>query len=358
MCGRRNTDSRLALIHEARIAADEIVEQYLRHRLHKAYDLSDSSGFDRAVANLAGLLRAKASDTDKDAVRAAVGVLEVDWPSTTAAQRRDLISSALKAASRKTAAIPTKIQAVFGDAAEEVVRSTRVSARRDQKLAIGVDFNAMDKRVIKHLKTSQSYFVRDEYGRRHDAFSMEAKRIVSDGLESGLGRDDIASDLKKAAKRTLAGKGSPYWDVVAGAFIGRGRSFAQLSAYREARIDRYLFEAVLDEVTTDTCRFFHGKTFSVDRGIGLFEQVEQSPEDIKDLNPWVRTGKNDAGEKVLYVSKNDQRIPIATVVSTGVGTRDEIGTFRGGRSEQELMDLGLSFPPLHGLCRSVTTILG
>ncbi|MCP4678728.1 MAG: head morphogenesis protein [Deltaproteobacteria bacterium] len=358
MCDQCNTADRLAMIQAARIAADEIAGRYLRLRLHKVYDLGDSNGFDRAVSNLAGLLRAKVSDTDEDAVRAAVGVLDVNWSSTTAAQRRDLISRALTAAGRKTAAIPAKIQVVFDDAADEVVRATRTMARRDQKLAISADFNSMDKRVIKHLKKSQSNFVSDEYGRRHEVFGMEARRIVSDGLESGLGRDDIARNLQKAAKKTLASKGSPYWDVVAGAFVGRGRSFAQLSAYHEARIDRYLFEAVLDEVTTDTCRFFHGKAFSVDRGIKLFEAVEENPDDIKNLNPWVRTGKNDSGEKVLYVSKNDQRIPIATVASSSVGTRDEIGSFRGGRSEQELMDLGISFPPLHGLCRSTTTSLG
>ena len=71
--------------------------------------------------------------------------------------------------------------------------------------------------------------------------------MVADGLEAGLGRQDIAQDLARAATSTLAGRGKPYWEVVAGSFIGQGRSFGNLSAFAEAGLDRYVFEAVLDE---------------------------------------------------------------------------------------------------------------
>jgi hypothetical protein len=175
---------------------------------------------------------------------------------------------------------------------------------------------------------------------------------VSEGLGSGLGQKAIARDLERAAANTIAGRGSNYWDIIAGAFVGRGRSYSQLSAFREANIARYVFEAVLDEVTTETCRFFHGKVFSVDRGIQLFEQVEERPEEMKELTPWVRSGMDKDGNSVLFVKKGDRRIPIATVERSGFGVKDDIGTFRNDRSEQELMELGLGFPPLHGLCRS------
>ena len=349
MCGHCDFDNQITLVGRARRAADEIIEHYYRIPVRKAYDLGSTRGFDRAVADLASELRAKIRASDEAAVRSVIEVLNVDWRTTTAPQRNNLVSQALNAAGRSVTIVPQKIQIVFDEAAEEVVKATRGAARSNQKLAIGADFNALDNRIVRHLKTSQANFVRDEYGRRHEAFGREARRIVSQGLESGLGQADIASDLRKAAQKHLAGKGSFYWDVVAGAFVGRGRSFSQLSAFAEAGIDRYVIEAVLDEVTTEICRYLHGKTFSVDRGIKLFEQVEKNPDNIKDLNPWIRKGKDEEGRTILYVNRGESRATIAEVARSGVGVRDDPGSFKRGLSERELMDHNIGPPPYHGL---------
>jgi len=355
VCGGCATAEDLALVAGAREAAEEILERYLRVRLRKAMDLGSPRGFDRAVARLAALLRARASEADDAAVRAAVAVLDVDWRGTTPSQRRSLVARALEAAGRKTAAVPRKVQAVFGDAAKEVVRATRESVRRGQGLAIAADFNALDKRIVRHLTTSQTHYVRDEYGRRHAAFGERARRIVAEGLEAGLGREDIARDLEAAARQVIAGRGSFYWEVVAGAFVSRGRSFAQLSSYAEAGIDRYIIEATLDERTTEICRFLHGKTFSVSRGLGLFEQAERSPESLERINPWVREGKDAKGRHVLFVERAPGRTRrVAVVDRPGFGTRDARGSYSAGLSTARLQEIGVTFPPYHGLCRTTT----
>jgi len=346
---------RLRVVSSAREAADEILERYLRVRLQKAFDLSNPDGFDQAVARLSSVLRAKVSDTDDAAVRAAVSVLDVDWGDTTAAQRKTLISQAMVAAGRKTAAAPGAVQVVFGDAADEVVGAARSAARDTQRLAIGADFNALDRRIIDHLSISQAAFVRDEYGRRATTFSIRARRVVADGLEAGLGRTDIARDLAQAAWSTLAGRGRPYWEVVASSFMSQGRSFGQLSAYAEAGIDRYRFEAVLDEHTTEVCRFLHGKEFSVRRGLQLFERLEAEPDQVKDIQPWVREKyDSETGIKSLYVDRGEQRTTIADVTRSALGTKDDRGQFSPGLSERELSNLGASMPPAHALCRSTT----
>jgi SPP1 gp7 family putative phage head morphogenesis protein len=354
MCDTQHIAEQLRLVREARITAEGILETYFHLPIHKAYNLGNPTGFNRAVVDLSTKLKESASGPEDDAVRAAIKVLDVDWYETTAKERRELIAQSMRAAELETVKVAPMTEVVFGDAADDVVTATRSSVRTDQKLKIGTSFNALDKRIVRHLETSNSYFIRDEYGRRNEAFGRQAAGIVSDGLESGLGRDAIARDLERAAMNTIAGQGSNYWDVVAASFIGRGRSYSQLSAYREANITRYRFEAVLDEVTTETCRFFHGKVFSVDNGIRLFEQVEQNPEALKEINPWVRSGVDKDGNTVLFAKKNGRKIPIATVEQSGFGTKDDVGTFRNSRSEQELMDLGISHPPLHGLCRSST----
>ncbi|MCA9557956.1 MAG: head morphogenesis protein, partial [Myxococcales bacterium] len=303
MCVTCATADDLHLVVRAREAADEILGRYLRVRLRKAFDLGSARGFDKAVGKLGALLGATAADADDAAVRAALGALDVDWAATTAAQRRTLIGRALEAAGRRTAAVPGAVGTVFGDAATEVVQATRDAARRGQGLGIAADFNALDKRIVRHLTSSQANFVRDEYGRRNEAFGERARQIVADGLEAGLGREDIARDLERAARDVIAGRGSFYWEVVAGSFVSRGRSFAQLSSYAEAGIDRYIIEAVLDERTTEICRFLDGKTFSVQTGLQTFDQVEANPDAVKELTPWVRDGVDAKGRQVMYVDR-------------------------------------------------------
>jgi SPP1 gp7 family putative phage head morphogenesis protein len=349
------TADELALVMAARAAADELLGRYLRIRVAKAMDLGTPHGFDQAVARLAGELRRHTAAADGAAVLAAISVLDVDWRRTTPAQRRELIAQAMAAAGRRTAVVPAQLEAVFGPAADAVVRAGRAGTRRDQHLAIRAELNAFDARVIQHLRTSQTHFVRDEYGRRHEAFSERARQIVADGLAAGLGRDDLAQDLKAAATGILAGRAAAYWDVVAGVFMARGRSYAQLSAYAEAGIARYRIVAVLDEVTTPTCRFLDGKTFAVSDGLDRFDQVEAAPDQLPELTPWIREQRDPpTGRRSLYVARGDARIPVAEIERSGVGTRDDRGEFSGALGERALGDLGIGFPPYHALCRSTT----
>jgi hypothetical protein len=137
--------------------------------------------------------------------------------------------------------------------------------------------------------------------------------------------------------------------------VARGRSYAQLSAYAEAGIAGYRIVAVLDEVTTQTCRFLDGKTFAVSQGLDLFDRVEAAPDQLPELNPWIREQRDpDTGRRSLYVARGDTRVPLADIERSGVGTRDDRGEFARGLGERELGDLGIGFPPYHGLCRSTT----
>ena len=129
MCGPCDTSSHPVLITKAREAADDILERYFH--IHKAWDLSTPSGFIRAQSALARELRHLTSESDLEAVRAAVSILDIDWRHTTAEQRRNLISSALVAAGRKTAGVPRVVQARFGEAATQVVQSVRDSWASD-----------------------------------------------------------------------------------------------------------------------------------------------------------------------------------------------------------------------------------
>ena len=357
MCGTSASADRLLVVHEARVAADELVERFLGLPVAKAMNLGTRAGFDRAVALLAAQLRRATGRADVEAVREAIGVLDVDWARTTAAERRRLVAEAMAAAGRATALVPARIEAPFNDAAQEVVAATRTDARRSQRLAIGAEFNAIDRRVVAHVTSSQGNFVRDEYGRRIEGFGEEARRIVATGLEEGLGRDDIAQALEQAARTALVDRAPFYWETVAASFIAQGRSYAQMSSYAEAGIRQYRIEAVLDEQTTNICRYLHGKTFSVADALRRFDRIEQleDPEAIKQAMPWVREAQDlETGRTRLYVDGGRGRTDLAEVARSAMGTRDDRGDFRALASDSALNEVGIGFPPYHGLCRTTT----
>lgn len=350
--GRVYEAADLLLVSQAKRAAEVVLEGVLRLPVAKATDLSTPAGFDQAVAVLAAKLRRAASGAEAAAVREAVQALDVDWRRTSAADRRRLVAAAMAAARRATAAVSPHIQVPLSTAANSVVAATRDHARRVGRLSIRADFNALDRRITTHIVASQGNFVRDEYGRRVDAFGASARQIVASGVEQGLGRADIGQALQAAARAELIERAPFYWEVVAAAFTGQGRSFAQISAYAEAGIKRYQIEAVLDEATTPICRYLHGKSFSVAEAVSRFERVEHlsSPEDIKRELPWVRQGRHEAtGLPRLYVNGRSGRVDLAEVTTSGAGA----SAFRALVSDQVLSDLGVGFPPYHGLCRTV-----
>jgi len=346
----------LETIRRARSFADELLGRYFGVRIQKAsFDLSTPDGFDRAVFEFAELIRGAAAPTERRAVKEAVGQLDVDWRGLTPEQRSQLVSQALDRVGRAVRQIPTDIQGEFGKAATAVVRTTREDLRDRQQLAIAANFNAVDRRVIDFLVRSQTNFVTNEYGRRVDAFGQRARDIVGRGLEQGLGRDDIAQQLEAAATSIVSGRSPAYWTTLAGAFIAQGRSFSQVSGYAEAGIERFIIEAVLDEVTTETCRFLHGKSFTVAGALAQFDRLSalERPEDIKEELPWVRERVDADGLGEIFVKRGGERHVLAQITKSGRGTTG-VGEYSGGRGAEDLTGLGIGFPPYHGHCRTTT----
>lgn len=346
-------DERLLAVHEALGVSGEVLG---RRNVRKALSLATPRGFDRAVALLAARLRRVTAASNADAIRSAVHVLDVDWSRTTPEQRRLLVNNALNAAGRHTALVPARIRVPLDGMAAEVVAATRSQARRSQGLAVGARLNALDRRVVEHVVRAETNFVRDEYGSRLAEFGARARALVGEGVERGLGREEIAASLREAATAALIERHPFYWETVASSFVGTGRSLAQMSAFAEAGVDEYVVEAVLDERTTAACRFLHGKRFSVRRALERFDAIERldDPEDVKRLAPWVREGTEKSGARMLYVGQGEARTPIAEIVRSAVGQRDAMGDFRALATDAALSELGIGYPPYHGLCRTTT----
>ncbi len=290
---------------------------------------------------------------EKKHIEQALDALDVDWAELTPKQRTRVFQAANRALLPLETKIPKAVTVPIDEQTTTIVKGTRREVRKEYKLKIGAKLNETDERIAKFVAESQPNFIRDEYGRRRKQFSRQARAIVAEGVGQGIGRREMAEDLERRLGYKVT-KSRAYWEVVASTFANRARSWAQMSSFEEAGIERYIFEAVLDKATTDTCRFLHGKKFQTSAGLAKFREVERrrDPEAIKEVTPWVRTVKREDGTQVLAFDRDGERVEVATVVESAVGQDDETGKFSSAMSNNQLMQNGLTMPPLHGLCRS------
>ena len=314
----------------------------------------DPDDFDVIVSRLASALRTAVGGYERTALRSALAEMDIDWANTTEADHRAVFQAVAQAVESPRYVVLPRVDRAFRIRGDVISGRTRRNVLATMDASVQASFSLRDARVAEWLRTSQSAFVTDEYGRRAARASELARQIVADGLDEGLGSRVIAADLRERVGDVLTGRSRSYWDVVASAFAGRARSFGTLSALNDAGIEIWEFIAMMDEVTCDTCRFFNGMRFSVGGSYERFVTTSQltEPDDIRDAMPWVRHGRDHEGNRTLYIQRsNGMRETIATVMRSGVGSWDDSGEYRDGASTQRLEALGCNMPPLHGRCR-------
>ncbi len=334
-------------------AAAEVLDRVFRIPVEKAIDPLDPKGYMRIVGRLTDSLHSATRDTEAQVIRAALDTLDVDWGNLTAAARERVMDAVRVSISDTAQAVAPRIAQSFEIVGPSVYDNTRTSAIRKFGFDIGTSLTQRDERAVEFITRSNANFITNEYGQRGERLSARARSIVADGLDAGLGRDEISAELH-AHFATSVMRGADYWQVVAAQFVNSARTYSQLSAYQDAGVETYIFDAVLDEVTTEQCRFYHGQRFSVGESVKLMDQLAAltDPNDVKNANPWVRSGRDGDGNGVLYFNRGGERTVIANVVTPGVGNRDAIGTYSNAMSSQALQKSGVPIPPLHGRCRS------
>jgi hypothetical protein len=340
-------------------AADELLRDVYRLDVAKALDPLDARDFLVIVGRLTRALTGVSRDAEAAGLRQALATLDVDWPRLSAAARDQVIRAARQALGGLTDKVLPRVDQIFELEAKNVVTGARRATVQRFGLHIAASTTRTDERIAAFVRRSEGNFVRDQYGRRRDELGHRARDIVAAGLEQGLGRDDIAADLS-AGLAPIVSRGKPYWEVVAMSFANRGRTYTQLAAFEDADVERYRFEAVLDEVTSHVCRFFHGRRFGVARAMRHFNEVEQAndPEAIAELQPWMRVGTDGNGNQVLFYERGGRRRLVAQIEEPAVDQRDQVGRYSRALPNDQLEAAGLTSPPLHGRCRSTLVLEG
>ncbi len=316
--------------------------------VRKALDPNNAKDYLRILNNLGSATRGLTGAAEADALRNALDVLNVDWTSISEGQRDKVINAARASLAKPAGPISEKVTGTFEVEGKKIAGATRASSARSFKLDIETSLTSVDHKVLEATAYSQANYIRDEFGRRADAMSLQAKEIVTSGLSRGLGREAIANALSD--KLTEANKSDAYWNVISSTFAARARSYANLSSFADAGIDWFTFEAVMDGRTSVVCRYMHGRRFEVKHAIKAHMHAEDVGPEV--AQPWLQQGKNEDGEAILYHKTPDGgRKQVAVIHDDGGGKDDAKGSFTGW-SDGKLQAAGVMTPPLHGNCRS------
>lgn len=337
-------------------AAEELASALLGFSVHKAIDPLSPEGFLLIGQKVAKQLENAVKGAEAAAVADVIHKLGFDWTKLSpdaATAAMNAVNKAIGDAYAKH--ILPKINETLEVEGPKVMGATKQSVKVHEKLKISGDLAQRDLVAEKAIRNSHVNFIRDSAGDRAATLSKKARSMVATGLGQGLGTDQIGKDLHAFFRENIPRPPS-YWRTVADSFVGRARASSQIYAYETAKIQSFEVVAVIDEVTTDQCRFMNGKVFSVTVGRALVETMNalEEPEDVKYAAPWIRKGRDDAGDMRLFVPhSNGTTTTIAKIDRSGVGRADDAGKFSGGKDADGLGKLGVSLPPYHGRCRTV-----
>lgn len=229
-------------------AIDTLLEKVHRIEVVKALDPMNPDDFLVIVKRFSDAMRAAAEGAEAAALRAAMAALDVDWRSLTPAEVGRVVDAAREALLPITGRVMPSIAQEFEIRGPEVMAATRAGAIDRFGLNIATSLSLRDQQAEQYIRAAYSNMITNAYGDRIDALAAEARDIVANGLEFGLGRDEIATQLEAALGTSLM-RGQSYFQVVATSYMNTARTASLLNSYADAGIESYRFEAVMDEAT-------------------------------------------------------------------------------------------------------------
>jgi hypothetical protein len=219
----------------------------------------DPRDFDRIVASLSSLVRKTSGSIETEMLTKWLDGLGFDWPTATDSQMlaasKSLNTAMQKAGVDVWGGIDGKLRTV----SQRTASRARAAEVQQHSLSIESSMSLKDRAAIDRSVATNAHYIRDYYGKVHPGMSEEMRRIAQQGIEDGLGNFDIGRRMKSGLSGKLKGLSDSYYNIVSSAVVHRSRSFSSLASYRDAGIEKYIYDAVLDETTTNVCRHLHGK---------------------------------------------------------------------------------------------------
>jgi SPP1 gp7 family putative phage head morphogenesis protein len=277
--------------------------------------------------------------------------LDQNWPKMTATQIDDVFGKARKFL-RDLSVEPLmplwtkKISVTL----EGVYRGVKKSIKQNFLPRLATSLDQKDLEAIQNISAQPSLWLRDKQGKISDTLTRRGRKIVQEGLDKGLGRNAIGSQLRKQIPGIATRYGRQYANVVAANATTRARSISQIRSYTTAGIEFFEIQAVLDERTTEICRCLDGQIIPVQPIEAQIEEfmAANSPEEVMERRPFLQSVKGPKGTSIVQTAGKNP-IKIATVTRSGVGRADDRGQFKMHRVGSQLAPANIGEPPYHHL---------
>lgn len=210
-------------------------------------------------------------------------------------------------------------------------------------------FRLVDKDAVAAISRHQVFWVNNMY---NEHLSSRIRAVSKDVmLEQGLSRKEAGKALRKALQREMglvpggksrfaasiparfAGNPDLYFEGVASTASHQSRTFAKVTAFKDAGVTTYKLLNPMDSNTGKQCLQLHGQVFTVATAVGHMNKIlgAQDPSDVKDTAPWL------SGSKIQGV-----------LDGAALGSKD---------ATDRLQAAGAILPPFHSKCRTEPVVL-
>ena len=345
------------LVAKSTAIAEELLER-IGIRKADPVDPTTPAGFTQTVAAFAEELNRTGGKVASSFMSGLMDRIDVDWKKATDQRVKELTDAINTASTIAAGDAWVGMRGTIYTTDANVKDTTRQSMINAYNMSLGTSLSLRDAFAADHSLYHQAHYVRDFYTREvATGLSRNARQIVGQGISDGLGRTAIGAQLQSQLGGSLNGWTRNYFNTAASAMVGRSRTYSALVTMRDSGVTLYIITAVLDERTTETCRYLDGKVLNVEQGVRSFELVAaaENPRAVEYLQPWyrektIKTGP-DAGKLGLYLRQQDGQKLAAIVERSARGVRDGRGEYRpAGRGDLQNAE---GPPPYHGLCRTI-----
>ncbi|KKN87440.1 hypothetical protein LCGC14_0258950 [marine sediment metagenome] len=346
------TMSKAELFARAAAAAGEVADIYKA----KDPDPYNPRQFDKMTDALARDLNRVAKPAFVATVEKAVTSSKIDWATATEKQMEAFSKKLAATLGVSAAAVWKSIRPTVVDSSVTMATESRAAFVKSNNLTVDRVISLQDKAAVTRSAMTNAHYVREfATGQMSPSLSSQARVIVQSGISKGESSRMIGKELHRVLGRAAGGQTEAYFRMAASAINARSREFSSLRSMQDAGIDKYEWSSVLDEMTTETCRFLDGQVFSVQGALDRYKAADalEDPTDIKYEMPWfydkpIRGGEHD-GKMGIFMNQRGGMQRVAVVEKGGFGKRDAIGTYSNTKSSKALEGMGMPACPGHSL---------
>ena len=232
---------------------------------------------------------------------------------------------------------------------------------RQAKLAykLNYNFSQIDQRAIDQLRSQNNWFV-SKYQTLTDQKATLDK--MQELWESGESIETATTALKEIFQSSQA-RISAYTQTTIITNNTRIRSAADLNNFDQNGIEKYIYRAVLDNVTTDLCESLNGQEYSIRKALDFQNKIDNDVNKIindgqaANLPDWKIYNKT-----VEYLQKNDALAAKSgtaerpwqstTILRTANPQKQGKVTVKSYKNLESVPGNKIPRPPLHYNCRS------